>query len=152
LTNFDLCGVSRSAVSAVADRRTSECEEFMLRTIILLIAAIIGGWLAYDGTRALVKGDYTTPGSGPQAGQLGPWSKVVSAVGLDPRGGLMKRFHIALGILWFISALLFLIQARVGWIALLTASICTLWYLPIGTVLAIAELCLLLLPSIRNLK
>ena len=28
---------------------------------------------------ALVKGDYVTPKSGPYAGQLGPWSNVVSA-------------------------------------------------------------------------
>ncbi len=51
--------------------------------VVAALALIEGGWLAFDGGRALIVGDYVTPSSGPSAGQLGPWSKVVSALGID---------------------------------------------------------------------
>ena len=34
---------------------------------------------------ALIAGDYVTPSKGQYAGQLGPWARLVSAVGLEPR-------------------------------------------------------------------
>jgi hypothetical protein len=40
-----------------------------------LIAALVllnGGWMAFDGGRALMLGDYVTPRTGQFAGQLGP--------------------------------------------------------------------------------
>src|SRR5438270_889496 len=106
----------------------------MLRLAALAIAVLIGGWLMFDGSRALIVGDYITPRSGASAGQLGPWS------------------HVVLGLLWLGAAVCFQRSPSSGWVALLITSICTLWYLPIGTVLSVAELALLLLPSIRCLK
>jgi hypothetical protein len=44
---------------------------------------------AYDGSRALIVGDYVTPKSGAYAGQLGPWAKLVAAVGIEPRSTVM---------------------------------------------------------------
>lgn len=124
----------------------------MLKLSILLIAVLIGGWFSYDGVRAFTKGDYTTASSGAYAGQLGPWSKVVSAVGIDPRGSAMKSAHVALGVFWLISALLFAVSPRVGWAMLATCSVGSLWYLPFGTLTGIIELVLLFLPQVRNLK
>lgn len=122
------------------------------RVIVTGIAFLIGGWLTFDGTRALVAGDYTTAKSGPHAGQLGPWSRVVSALGIDPIGRLMKCLHVALGAIWLISMLAFIINPPLGWRALLISSVLSLWYLPMGTVLSLVELCLLFLPQIRNLR
>jgi hypothetical protein len=124
----------------------------MMRIIITGIALLIGGWLAFDGTRALVAGDYTTAKSGPYAGQLGPWSRVVSALGLNPRSQLMKYIHVVLGVLWLVSLVVFAIKPTLGWWALLVSSVFSLWYLPIGTILALVELSLLFLPQIRNLR
>jgi hypothetical protein len=45
----------------------------------------------------------------------------------------------------------FLCNPAAGRIALGVSSICTLWYLPIGTVLAIAELVMLISPQVRAL-
>jgi len=123
-----------------------------IRIAITLIALFVGGWLTFDGTRALISGDYITPRSGPSAGQLGPWSKLVSSIGIDPRSTSMKSIHIVLGILWLISSLMFLAKPGLGWFALVGCSISSLWYLPIGTVLSIVELCLLFLPLTRNLR
>ena len=61
-----------------------------LKWILLALALLQGGWLVFDGTRALVVGDYVTPRSGVWAGQLGPWSRVLFAVGLEPRGRVVK--------------------------------------------------------------
>ena len=66
--------------------------------IVVLFAFIEGGWLAYDGGYVLVTGEYVTPHTGEFAGQLGPWSKLVSRVGIDPRSTLMKSIHLVLGL------------------------------------------------------
>jgi hypothetical protein len=121
-----------------------------VRIAIPLIALFVGGWLTFDGTRALISGDYITPRKGPSAGQLGPWSKVVSAIGMDPRSMKVKCFHIVLGIIWLLSALMFLVKPGLGWFALVGCSISSLWYLPFGTILSVVELSLLFLPLIRN--
>ena len=120
--------------------------------IITGIALLVGGWLTFDGTRALVAGNYTTAKAGPHAGQLGPWSKVISAMGIDPRSGLIKCLHVGLGVVWLLSLIAFVLTPSLGWWGLLLCSIFTLWYLPVGTALSVIELCLLLLPQIRNLR
>ena len=123
-----------------------------MRLLIALVALLVGGWLTFDGTRALVTGDYVTPRSGPGAGQLGPWSKVVSAVGVDPRSTAMKCAHVFLGILWLTGLLMFFAKPPLGWYTLVSCAVLSLWYLPIGTILSIVELCLLCLPVARNAR
>jgi hypothetical protein len=122
------------------------------KVIIAGIAFLIGGWLAFDGARAWVTGNYTTAKTGPYAGQLGLWSRVVSALGMDPRSQLIKGLHVGLGLWWLLAMIAFALQPVLGWWALLASSILTLWYLPFGTVLSVIELCLLFLPQIRALR
>jgi len=123
-----------------------------IRVMIVCIALLMGGWLAFDGTRALTTGDYTTAKNGPYAGQLGPWSRVVAALRLNPRGNLIKFLHVALGVLWLVAMIAFVLQPTLGWWALLGSAILSLWYLPFGTVLGLIELGLLFLPQIRSLR
>jgi len=66
---------------------------------LLALALITGGWMLFDGLRALVTGDYTMPSSGPYAGQLGPWTYIISAVGLDQRSTFMKLAFPLIGLL-----------------------------------------------------
>src|SRR5690348_6509002 len=120
-----------------------------LKWVVVAIALFQGGWLVFDGTRALRVGDYVTPASGPRAGQLGPWSRVVSALGLEPRSALLKWVHVILGITWLVAAVLFLLRAPVGWWMLLGAGIASLWYLPLGTLLSAVVLALLWAPATR---
>jgi hypothetical protein len=119
-----------------------------MRIAVVIIAVIVGGWLAFDGTRALSKGDYVTA----RSGQLGPWSRVVSIFGVDPRGAVMKWTHVVLGLAWIAAAVVFLVSGPAGRIGLLGCSVLTLWYLPLGTVLSIVEIALLCLPALRNLR
>jgi hypothetical protein len=116
-----------------------------LAWLVVALAVLQGGWLAFDGARALLVGDYVTPRSGPYAGQLGPWSKLVATVGLEPRSTVVKSVHVGLGLAWLALAAAFaggLPGARAGLIA---CAVLTLWYLPFGTILSVIEIALLLL-------
>ncbi|MGC4075221.1 MAG: hypothetical protein QM760_22510 [Nibricoccus sp.] len=122
------------------------------RIFIPVIALLIGGWLVFDGSRALTVGDYLTAKTGPRAGQLGPWSLLLAKAGINPRSTSVKIFHVVLGILWLIGLGAFLLRPAFGWWTLAIGSACTLWYLPLGTFLSLVELVLLFTPAIRSLK
>ena len=111
--------------------------------IVLLLALLEAGWLAFDGIRALVVGDYVTPPSGPHAGQLGPWSKLVAAVGIEPRSTLMKMIHVTLGVAWLAVAVAYAVGVPWARQGMLVCAILGLWYLPIGTSLSLAQIVLL---------
>lgn len=115
-----------------------------IRVVIFLCVIIEAGWMAFDGTRALIVGDYVTPSSGPRQGQLGPWSHVVSTVGLNPRGTLVKLGIAFYGIAWLLLAAAFARGAAWSWAAMLAAALGALWYAPVGTVLSLVQLALLL--------
>lgn len=122
-----------------------------MKWIVLAIALFQGGWLTFDGGRALLTGDYATPTSGPRAGQLGPWSRIVSAVGLEPRSTFIKCLHLFLGVAWLIGLAAFVMRPPSGWWVILCCGVATLWYLPIGTFLSIIVLVLLQTPQLRSL-
>lgn len=121
-----------------------------LRWIVLALALFQGGWLAFDGGRALVVGDYVTPATGPRAGQLGPWSRVVSAFGFDPRGAFIKSLHVALGLAWLVASIIFAIRPSSGWFMVLGCAVASLWYLPAGTFVGIVVIALLMAPQTRS--
>ena len=121
-----------------------------LAWVVVALALIEAGWLAFDGGRALVVGDYVTPSSGPSAGQLGPWAKVVSVVGIDPRSTLMKSIHLGLGIAWLVVIVCFTLKLSWAWTAMFVCALLGLWYLPFGTLLGTIQIVLLLLPPLRG--
>jgi len=121
-----------------------------LAWVVVLLALIEGGWLAFDGGHALVTGDYITPRSGQHAGQLGPWSKLVTVVGIDPRSTLMKSIHVVLGVVWIVMLVCFVLGVSWAWLGMLICAVAGLWYLPFGTLLSIIQIVLLLLPIVRS--
>ena len=116
----------------------------VLRGIVVTLAFVEAGWMTFDGTRALTIGDYVTPRSGPQAGQLGPWHYVVSAVGIAPRSTLMKTIFVVYGVAWLGVIAAFLRGATWAPTAMLVAAAGALWYLPIGTACSLVQIALLL--------
>jgi hypothetical protein len=116
-----------------------------VRILILLCALVEAGWMTFDGSRALIVGDYVTPESGPRKGELGPWSHAVTAAGLDPRGTPVKMFFVAYGLLWLAVAAAFTFRVSWSFTAMLAAAIGALWYLPVGAVLSAAQIALLVL-------
>ncbi|MFQ5608032.1 MAG: hypothetical protein ACE5GA_08800 [Candidatus Zixiibacteriota bacterium] len=118
--------------------------------IVVALAVIVAGWMTYDGARALTVGDYVTPKSGQYAGQLGPWSKVVSAVGIAPRSTAMKLIFTIYGALWLAVIVCFVIGLKWSWWAMLIFALGSLWYLPFGTLLGLIQAGLLLAPWLRG--
>ncbi|MEX2187100.1 MAG: hypothetical protein WD875_09915 [Pirellulales bacterium] len=99
--------------------------------------------------RALIVGEYVTPQSGPHAGQLGPWSRVVDAVGITPRSTLMKSLLAGYGFAAIVAAVAFALSPIHSRPVAIAVAILGLWYLPIGTIANGVVLLLLLLPSLR---
>lgn len=113
------------------------------RWIILGLVTFTAGWMLFDGTRALITGDYVTPQTGEYAGQLGPWAALVAAVGIEPRSTLMKSIFIAYGLTALIPALCFARGMAWARAALIVACVMGLWYAPVGTLTNVISLILL---------
>lgn len=114
-----------------------------MKWILLLSALFNYGYMLVDGLRGFIVGDYFRPQTGEYAGQLGPWSKVVSAIGIDPESGLMKSIFIVLGLLGLsIAVALFRDVHGAKW-AFLAISLLSLFYLVPGTFLSVLQLILL---------
>lgn len=116
-----------------------------MRWLILSLAVLDAGYMVFDGTRALVVGDYLTPKSGEYAGQLGPWSHLAKAAGIEPRSTLMKCIFAGYGALWFVAIGGYAARARWGWRAMLFAAAFSLWNLVIGTIFGLVQIALLLM-------
>ncbi|MEW6469549.1 MAG: hypothetical protein AB1458_11520 [Bacteroidota bacterium] len=116
----------------------------ILKWVIVFLAFMNAGYMAYDGTRALVTGDYLRPQSGEYAGQLGPWSKLVEKLGIDPTSTGMKSVFLIFGIAGLICAAGFAFNASWGWKALLLFNICSAWNLFFGTASSVVQTVLLI--------
>ena len=68
-----------------------------LRTAVILLAVLEAGWIAFDGARALVTGNYLKPRLGAYGGHLGEWTRVASALGAPPRSAAAKWALIGYG-------------------------------------------------------
>ncbi len=86
--------------------------------VVAALVLLNGGWMAFDGGRALVIGDYVTPKSGQLAGTLGPWSRVVQTVGIDPRSTLMKFMFLSYGLAYLAATAAFLLGTSTAWWAM----------------------------------
>jgi hypothetical protein len=105
-----------------------------LRIVVVVLAVIQGSWMAFDGSRALIVGDYVTPSSGPHAGELGLWHRGVKAIGIPPRSTAMKVIFVVYGVAWLVLAFAFALREPWARPSLLAIALASLWYLPVGTV------------------
>lgn len=90
--------------------------------------------MLFDGSRALIVGDFITPELGEYVGQLGPWANLVQAVGIEPRSTLMKSIFVVYGLLAIATLLCYLIDYPWAGTALMVICFLGLWYLPFGTI------------------
>ena len=114
-----------------------------MRWIIAALVALNAGWMVFDGSRALVVGDYVTPKSGRHAGQLGPWSKVAQAVGIPPRSTFMKVIFVVYGLVYIGMTVAFLLNAPWAQRGMIIVAVLGLWHLPFGTLINLGVLALL---------
>ena len=111
-----------------------------LRATLAVLALVPGLWMSFDGARALIRGDYVTPSSGPYAGRLGPWARLVAAVGIPPRSIGMKVAFVVFGVAWLLSSVALLTRRPASERILAATAAATLWYAPVGTAIAVLEL------------
>ena len=121
-----------------------------LRYCVIFLALGPGLFMTFDGLRALIVGDYLTPNTGPFAGQLGPWSSVVSAVGIAPRSSMMKAVFVIFGVTWLWATAGFVLRKPWSAGGLAVLAIATLWYLPVGTLISVLILIGLALLGARS--
>ena len=107
---------------------------------MILLAVIEGFWMTFDGSRALIVGDYVTPRSHP--GELGPWHYAVEAIGIGPRSTLMKVLFVMFGISWIVIAVGLARRTRWSPVAALIAAVLTIWYAPVGTAVGLIQISL----------
>lgn len=117
----------------------------MVKGIVVACAILVAGWFTVDGAIALLKGDYVTPKSGRFAGQLGPWSRVVRGVGIEPRSTAMKSIFLIYGLIWLTIITCFLLGIHGSWTGMVIAAVLSLWYLPFGTLLGLVQIVLLII-------
>ena len=116
----------------------------MLRALLVLLVLSVAGWMIFDGTHALVTGDYVTPKSGEYAGKLGPWAALLETAGVDPRSTPVKVGFIAYGLVYLAFLIAFLMRRGRAWHGLVVCASIGLLYLVAGTVLNALVLVLLL--------
>jgi hypothetical protein len=110
--------------------------------VAAVLSLALGAWMLFDGARALMTGEYTTPRSGRYAGQLGAWTGIVMRIGIDPRSTAMKILFVISGFAWLaVAAGLAFGTAGILQIAIVLA-IASLWYVPIGSAIALVVLLL----------
>ncbi len=115
----------------------------VLKWIILALAVLNAGYMTFDGGRALLKGDYIRPTSGEHAGELGPWTRIVSIVGIQPESTLMKSIFVVWGIVGLLAAFSFFAGLDRGLPALIVFNVLSLWYLVPGTISSSIQIVLL---------
>jgi hypothetical protein len=121
-----------------------------IKWIVVVLVLLNAGYMVVDGARALITGSYITPSSGEYAGQLGPWTKLVAAVGIQPSSALMKWIFIVYGMAWLTLLIFFLKGEPWAPAAMLAAAIGSLWYLWMGTVNSLLQVVLLLVLMLRR--
>ncbi|MGZ5243178.1 MAG: hypothetical protein ACXWDO_11805 [Bacteroidia bacterium] len=117
----------------------------VLKWIVVLLAILNFGYMTFDGSRALIKGDYIRPSSGEYAGQLGPWTKLAKAVHIDPESTLMKSIFLVYGICGLIVTFCFAMNYSWAWKAMLIMNILSLWNLIFGTASSLLQVILLVI-------
>jgi hypothetical protein len=117
----------------------------IIKWIVVVLAVMNFGYMAFDGSRALVKGDYIRPGSGTYAGQLGPWSKLVAKVGINPESTSMKIIFLAWGLIGLTLTVCFILNAPWSTNALIAINILSLWYLVPGSISSSLQIILLVI-------
>ncbi|MCB0119860.1 MAG: hypothetical protein H6634_07365 [Anaerolineales bacterium] len=115
-----------------------------MKWIIAFLVIATAGYMLFDGTRALVVGNYITSTEGDYAGQLGPWAGLVRSVGVDPNSAFMKIIFVAYGLSALAALSGFMTSQPWGRGALFLAAVLGLWYLPVGSITNIIVLVLLL--------
>jgi hypothetical protein len=123
----------------------------VLKAIIIIMSLISSGYMAFDGLRAFITGDYLRFKNGEHAGELGPWTNIAEAMGIDPMSALMKSIFVIVGVYGLIATGAFAMNKKQGFLMLVIFCIASAWNLMFGTMSSVIVLLLLFLYKVgRN--
>jgi hypothetical protein len=114
----------------------------LARLLAGLVAALAGGWMVFDGVHVMLRGKYF----GPE--RPGPWSIPFVRLGVDPFA--LGPLFIVLGAAWLVCLVALLSGQAWGWWGAVIVAVASLWYFPLGTVLALVYLALLWFGGMRG--
>jgi hypothetical protein len=117
----------------------------IIKWLVVVLAVLNFGYMTFDGSRALIKGDYIRPKSGEYAGQLGPWTKLVGKIGINPESTAMKIIFVIWGSIGLAIAACYALNVSWATNGLLVINILSLWYLVPGTISSGLQIVLLLI-------
>lgn len=117
----------------------------VIKWIVVVLCILNSGFMLFDGTRALITGDYIRPKTGEYAGKLGPWEGLVKTIGINPMSTLMKSLFVVFGITGLCMAFCFALNYGWSWKAMLIYNIAVSWYLVMGTISSVIQLILLII-------
>lgn len=115
----------------------------ILKWIVIALSLLNAGYMAFDGTKALVTGDYVRPSTGEYAGQIGPWHKLVQKIGINPMSTFMKSIFVLFGVIGLAITIAYACNVSWGWQAMLIFNICCTWNLILGTASSVLQIILL---------
>lgn len=116
----------------------------IIKWVVVFLAVMNFGFMAFDGGRALVKGDYIRPQSGKYAGQLGPWTKLVLKIGIEPESTAMKMIFLIWGLAGLAITAFFILNVKWAADGLMIINFLSLWYLVPGTISSGLQIILLI--------
>lgn len=122
----------------------------IFKWIVIILATLNFGYMTYDGSRALIVGDYLRPQSGEYAGELGPWANVVQSIGIQPESDLMKYIFLLWGTLGLVVTVSYAMKVTQAGKALLLLNVFSLWYMIAGAISSIIQIIILLLLNKRK--
>ncbi len=105
-----------------------------LHWVIVIMAMSQAAWMVFDGSWALIYGDYVISASETPAAKVAPWAKVLTRIGVSPRSVYVKSAFVAYGVAWLVVVTAFAGGTDWAWDAMLWLALGSLWYLNVGAV------------------
>ena len=122
-----------------------------LHWVIVVMALSQAAWMVFDGSWALLYGDYVISAGETPGGRPPPWARALSRAGISPQAHLVKAGFVVYGLAWLVVLTAFAGGTEWASQAMLWLALGSLWYLNVGAVTSsLIALSLIALELLRN--
>ena len=122
-----------------------------LHWVVVVMAMSQAAWMVFDGSWALLYGDYVITASETPGTKGAPWAKVLRRVGIAAHSPFVKIGFVIYGLGWLVVLTAFAGGTGWAWSAMLWLALGSLWYLNVGAVTSsLIALSLVALQFLRN--
>ena len=122
-----------------------------LHWVIVVMAMSQAAWMVFDGSWALLYGDYVISASETPGGKPAPWARVLMWTGIEPQSRLVMSGFVIYGLGWLVVMTAFAGGTDWAWTAMLWLALGSLWYVNVGAITSsLIALSLISLELLRN--